>query len=88
MNQKADRIESPLKGVSIEDRCHLLQSDSFKKDIVEALASHRHIGRLTKNYTGTTSKTYKNFKMKFFSEETTEPVSSEKTELDSPLKKL
>lgn len=88
MNQKADRIESALKGVSIEDRCHLLQSDSFKKDIVEALASHRHIGRLTKNFTGTTSKTYKNFKLKFFSEETTEPVSSEKTELDSPLKKL
>lgn len=88
MNQKANRIESALKDVSIEDRCHLLQSNAFKKDIVAALASHRHKGKLTKFFTGTTSKTYKNFKMKFFSEATPEPVSSEKTELDSPLKKL
>lgn len=86
MNRKADRIESVLKKVSIEDRCHLLQSDAFKKDIVAALASHRHIGKLTKLYTGEPSKTYKAFKMKFFSEETTKQTTSEKTELDSPLK--
>ena len=87
MNRKADRIESALKKVSIEDRCHLLQSDVFKKDIVEALASHRHIGNLTKLYTGATSKTYKDFKLKFFSVATIEPVSSKKTELDTSLKK-
>ncbi|MFT4059545.1 MAG: hypothetical protein QM652_08365 [Legionella sp.] len=72
MNGKADRIENAMHKVSIEDRCHFLQSASFK-EVMKTLASHRHLGKkeevyLTENSNIDVNKaaaTFKNFKEKF-----------------------
>jgi len=40
MNKKADRIEAAMGKVSIEDRCHFLESGA-SKEVLTALASHR-----------------------------------------------
>lgn len=44
MNAKAERIESAMAKVSIEDRCKFLTS-SNSEPVMQALASHRHWGK-------------------------------------------
>ncbi len=71
-NAKANRIEQSMSQLSIEERCHFMDTPK-SKDVMKAIASHRHWGKSGKVYltetgeidTEKAAKHFKDFKVKF-----------------------
>lgn len=71
-NAKASRIEQSMSQLSIEERCHFMDSPK-SKEVMKAIASHRHWGKSGKVYltetgeidTEKAAKHFKDFKAKF-----------------------
>ena len=89
MNEKADKIESAMSKVPIEARKNLLASPE-SKEVLQALASHRYLGKRGNVYykpgteeinTEKAATTYKNFKSRF-----NEQMQSMKTSKEEPAK--
>lgn len=79
-NAKASRIEQSMSQLSIEERCHFMDSPK-SKDVMKAIASHRHWGKSGKVYftetgeidTEKAAKHFKDFKAKFSEQFKKEP---------------
>ncbi|KTD54691.1 hypothetical protein [Legionella quateirensis] len=91
MNEKADKIESAMSKVPIEARKNLLASPE-SKEVLQALASHRYIGKRGNVYfkpgteeinTEKAATTYKNFKSRF-----NDQMQAMKTSKEEPLKEV
>ncbi|MBL7480612.1 hypothetical protein [Legionella bononiensis] len=88
MNEKADKIESAMSKVPIEARKNLLASPE-SKEVLQALASHRYLGKRGNVYykpgteeinTEKAATTYKNFKSRF-----NDQMQSMKTSTEEPV---